>query len=292
MSTRTAQAQRARAVIAAFADRPAVTTDYPADRNNHPSAGTDPAAGETAAWRLDRGAVARRLTELVDEPRRLRQGRTNLCGPAAMMALWLRDDPEAAAMYAAHLFDRGEARIGSLPVRASRRLRELRYDGDCPPADWMMMAALRDSTNRVLRYAWPGGRREAAAAITLPGAVTRWLTAAGYDVRDETNLVVRKGLAHAQVAGTGERVALVAQEMFRRPDRRWRRARDRAVSLVPNHWIILRSPVEVTGATVRFRFWSWGAEHVATIERSTFTRCYFGCVVIDKTPLRIAGSNA
>jgi len=264
MSTRAARAQRARAVVAAFAD--------------------DPASG---AWRLDRGAVARRLAELVDEPRLVRQGRANLCGPAAMIALWLRDDPEAAATYAIHLYERGEAAIGAMPVRASRRLRDLRYDGDCPPADWMMMAALRDSTNRVLRYARARGRREAAAAITLPGALARWLREAGYGLRDETNLVVRKGIAHAQTPRDGERLALVAQEMFRATT--WR---NRVVSLVPNHWIILRSPVEITGDAVRFRFWSWGAEHVATIERADFTRCYYGCLIVDKTPLRMAGSSA
>jgi hypothetical protein len=260
MSTRAARAQRAQAVVAAFAD--------------------DRAAGR---WGLDRVAVARRLTELVDEPGLIRQGRTNLCGPAAMMALWLRDDPEAAVGYAVHLFDRGEARIGALPVRASSRLRA--SPSDEAPADWMMMAALRDSTNRILRYDRARGRREAAAAITLPGAVAGWLSAAGYDVRDETNLVVRKGLAHAQAPG--ERVALVAQEMFRAAT--WR---NRVVSLVPNHWIVLRSPVEATESAVRFRFWSWGAEHVATIERAVFARCYYGCLIIDKTPLRLTGSSA
>jgi hypothetical protein len=263
MSTRAARAQRAQALVAAFADDHAAST-----------------------WSLDRMAVARRLAELVDEPRLIRQGRANLCGPAAMMSLWLRDDPEAAVAYAVALFERGEAAIGALPVRPSPRLRSLPYDGECPPADWMMMAALRDSTNRILRYAQARGRREAAAAITLPGAVARWLSAAGYNVRDETNLVVRKGLAHAQAA-PGERVALVAQEMFRAAT--WRH---RVVSLVPNHWIILRSPVEATPDGVRFRFWSWGADHVATIERAIFTRCYYGCLIIDKTPLPLAGSSA
>src|SRR5512139_872628 len=175
MSTRAARTERAQAVIAAFAD--------------------GDAAG---AWRFDRSAVAQRLRELVDDPLLIRQGRANLCGPAAMMALWLRDDPEAATTYAVHLFERGEARIGALPVRASARLRATAAGADCPPADWLMMAALRDSTNRVLPYAHARGPREAAAAITLPGAVARWLRAAGCDVRDETNLVVRKGLRHAR----------------------------------------------------------------------------------------------
>ncbi len=63
----------------------------------------------------------------------------------------------------------------------------------------MMMAALRDSTNRVLRYRRSSGPLEAAAAITLPSAMRRWLAATGAfaSVRDETNLVLRKGMAHA-----------------------------------------------------------------------------------------------
>ena len=159
-----------------------------------------------------------------------------------------------------------------------------------PQADWMLMAALRDSTNRALRYSRPGGPTEAAAAITLPGAVRTWLTATGRfaDVVDETSLVRRKPFAHAlQLAPAPDRdvLLLVAQEMFGRPETRWRRARDRVRSVLPNHWVILRTPVRPHGEDrVDFRFWSWGGEHRALIERSRFERCYHGSVTAVAEP--------
>ncbi len=153
--------------------------------------------GLPGAWRLDRAAVADRLDELITEPTRVRQGRLNLCGPAAVLALWFARDPVGAVGYAIDLYGSGRATIRDLQVIASPRLRQLPYgsveqDRNCPQADWMMMAALRDATNRVLRYRRSSGPWEAAAAITLPSSMRRWLAATGAfeTVRDETNLVL------------------------------------------------------------------------------------------------------
>ena len=153
--------------------------------------------GAPAAWQLDRTAIADRLDELIADPARVRQGRLNLCGAAAVLSLWFARDPVGAVRYAISLYGSGRAVIGSLDVIASPRLRLLPYgsveqDRGCPQADWMMMSALRDSTNQVLSYRRPSGPWEAAAAITLPSAMRRWLGATGAfeAVHDETNLLL------------------------------------------------------------------------------------------------------
>jgi hypothetical protein len=247
------------------------------------------------AWRLDRHAVAARLHQLLDDSDQIRQGRLNLCGPAVVFVIWLRRDPVAAATFATRLFEEGSAMLGALPVRPSQHLRGLPYGrtaqgASCPQADWMLMAALRDSANRVLSYRRQGGVLEAAAAITLPGAVGDWLAATGLyrDVRDQTNLVLPKGLLvrralhHAiSLAPAPERdvALLVAQEMFRQPATAAERGRDRVVGLLPNHWVLLRSAVTVDGPRVSFQFWSWGAQHTALLDRVRFARGYHGCVM-------------
>jgi hypothetical protein len=244
--------------------------------------------GWRGVWKLERAAVARRLGELVAEPGRFRQGRLNLCGPAALFSVWFDRDPVAAVRFGIDLFETGRARLGPHEVVASPALRDHAYGQtdrgrSCPQADWMLMASLRDSSNKLVRYSRPGGLREPAAAITMPGAMRRWLTATGcYEsVVDETNLVRRKGIGHVEslVPTPGEDVfLLVALEMFRRPAAAWRRARDRVVSLVPNHWVLLRSPVRLVANEVHFAFWSWAALHEATLERSAFERCYYGAL--------------
>jgi hypothetical protein len=252
-------------------------------------------AGErTGAWSIDRVVVADRLAELVTHPDRVRQGRLNLCGPAALWHTWLRRDPVAAVTYAAELYEAGHARIGPFPVRPSRGLMRHPYGltdraRTCPPADWVAMAALRDSTNRLLPYSRPGGLTEAPAAITMPGALRRWLLATGAyaEVRDDTNLVLRRGLGHAaglRAEPPGDVFLLVAQEMFFRPVTWPRRARARVVGLLPNHWVLLRSAVRVDGAVVRFDFWSWGTVQAAAVDRSAFDRCYFGALVARSQP--------
>jgi hypothetical protein len=252
-------------------------------------AGATAAAPAPAAWRLDRAAVADRLDELIDQPTRVRQGRLNLCGPAAVLSLWFGRDPVGTVEYAISLFTAGQASIGDLRVVPSPRLRQLPYgsveqDRACPQADWMMMAALRDSANRLVRYRRARGPWEAAAAITMPSAMRRWLTATGAfaSVRDETNLMLRKGMRHATAlrpTPSRELLLLVAQEMFRRPAAWHRRARDRVISLVPNHWLVLRSPIETAANdAVRFVFWSWGGVHEVVLPRPVFDRCYYGCL--------------
>jgi hypothetical protein len=66
--------------------------------------------------------------------------------------------------------------------------------------------------------------------------------------------------------------------MFFAPTARWRRVRNRVVSLVPNHWVLLRSPVTLVGDEVRFAFWSWGRVQVAGLSRAEFERCYHGAL--------------
>jgi hypothetical protein len=243
-------------------------------------------------WRLDRGEVVDRLHELVANPDLIRQGRTNLCGAASLMTVWLRRDPVSAVTYAAQLFQEGRSRIGVMPVRPSRRLIQTPFgrterQRSCASADWMLMAGLRDSANHLLPYRHAPRLAEAAAAITTPRVLRRWLVATGLyrAVRDETSLVLRRPMRHAEgLAPSAVRdvFLLVAMEMFRAPPSRLRRALDRMASLMPNHWVIGREPVRTDDVgDLVVRFWSWGAEYRAVLARPAFARCYYGALVAD-----------
>lgn len=251
------------------------------------------------AWRLDRRAVADRLHRLVEDPSLIAQGRLNLCGPALLFRAWLERDPVACVTFARTLFETGRARIGNHPVRPSRGLLGHEYarlgrQTNCPAADWMLMAAVRDSTNRIWDYRRDGGVGEAMAAMTLPGALRRWLAATGVysSVRDETNLVFARGVGHARtLAPTADRdvFLLVASEMFARRGSLPVRARRWVVSLLPNHWIALTSRVvEPESGAVAFQFWSWGADQPPTIvDRQTFRRCYYGALIAEAASIGV-----
>ncbi len=238
------------------------------------------------AWSLERGEVAERLHELVDSPLRLQQGALNLCGPAALFALWLWRDPEAAVAYATALYEQGWASLGALTIRPSRGLREHRCRAALPPpADWMMMTALRDSANRVLRYPRSGGWGEPMAAMTLPGTLAGWLTATGLysAVRNDTTLVWRPGRRPTGALAPAPQtdvLALVAAQLFHPADSTPARAAQTVGGLVPNHWAILRAPLApVEGDRVTVRFWSWGADQVAVLDPARWRRFSFGALL-------------
>jgi hypothetical protein len=237
-----------------------------------------------SAWRFSAAAVKDRLHELVDHPARLRQGTLNLCGPAAVCHVWLRRDPVAAVRFATTLFARGSATIGALTVRPSARLLGASPPPWVPEADFLLLAALRDSANRVLPYR-PGGW-EPAAGMTLPGAVTRWLSALGIyaSIRAEAHLLMRPGLPHAISLAPGpltDVLLFVSQSrLAARPDRR-----------VPDHWIVLRAPIVATDATVWLRYWSWGRSHSIMLDRREFARGYFGAVIASATAFLAVGDQ-
>ena len=63
------------------------------------------------------------------------------------------------------------------------------------------------------------------------------------------------------------------------------------MSLLPNHWVILRAPIgSGRRGRVTLRFWSWGADYRASWPGRRFARCYYGALVADEE--RAPGSVA
>lgn len=143
------------------------------------------AATTPGAWtKLDRAATADRLIELVNDPDKVNQGAIGVCGPAVFFNVWIEADPLAFVKYAVELYEKGRAKIGSLDVKAGADLRAQDYaklrpklNPDVPPADWMVMSALRDSENGFFDF--EGTPQEDFSGGTSGGEVASWLRATG-----------------------------------------------------------------------------------------------------------------
>lgn len=239
-----------------------------------------------SAWtKLDRAEVADRLQVLVGDADKVSQGAIGVCGPAVFFNVWIDLDPLGFVQHSMQLYDTGRAPIGSLSVKAGADLRAVDYAAlrpklavDVPPADWMVMSALRDSENLVLDF--EGHPDEDLAGGTSGGEIASWLRATGIFSRvvDDTAPILGEDLAHATALNptANRRVIMFLDTNMIRPSVAKGKGR---------HFIQLRSKVTtLPNGDVDFLYWTWGSPPVRVTQPlapARFDSTYLGAIIAE-----------
>jgi hypothetical protein len=240
----------------------------------------------SGAWtKLDRAAVADRLIELVNDPDKLNQGSLGVCGAAAFFNVWIEADPLAFVAYATSLYDTGQGMIGSLEVEAGSDLRGQDYavlrpklNPDVPPADWMVMSALRDSENFIFDF--EGTPQEDFSGGTSGGEIASWLRATQLfsRVSDDTAPILGEDLAQAKTLNpTANRkvILFIDTNMVDTT-----RAKGKS-----KHFVNLRSKVsQLANGNVDFTYWTWGDPPTPVAQpltKSRFESTYMGSITAE-----------
>jgi len=126
--------------------------------------------------REDREKFAVHLKERMSNPRKINQGLTPLCGPAAFMHCVAKDRRDNYVHYVLDLAEKGEGRLGNLRVKPGSACLNGTEIG-CDPVDWVALASLRDSTNRLWSMR---SHKSEIAGITIGGTLAYWFNAAGW----------------------------------------------------------------------------------------------------------------
>jgi hypothetical protein len=210
---------------------------------------------------LSRTKVAAGALIRIDDPNQIAQMQTNLCGPASFVRIIASDDPETYAQSIVDLFEKGSATIGHGGARYNLRpgddLRhyELPASAGIDQSDWIILASLRDSTNKWLTYS---SVDDSVSALTMPGTMVNWLKDAGYhDVRENTNLASSPSISNAQDASNlfnnGYKVLLlINMQMLEKS------TQDKN-STFPDHWATLTSSINFRdGNSLSFSVYTWG----------------------------------
>jgi hypothetical protein len=259
--------------------------------NSEPSATTAEEAiaafagrSDSSVWHssLTRADVAARLRALLADPNVMDQGDLNVCGPATFFHLWIRHNPLAVVDYATSLFEIGSGRIGSLTVKPGSDLKAQNYGAvarsSTPPAEWMMLSALRDWENDALDF--EGTPEDGASGITLPAELAKWMKASGAyrSVDDDGNWMLSKDLSHALAlapSASCDVIILINANIIESAAGRKRTLLDH----FPNHYVRLVDPITRSGSDVTFRYWTWGnAPATATVSAASFASGYFGSI--------------
>lgn len=213
---------------------------------------------------ITRADLAAGLKERIDDPDKINQSDTSLCGPADFCWDLASDWPKVYAKMGIDLWEKGVAYAGKHKIEPGKDLKKHFR----PPtstinaADWVTMASIRDSDNWILDYE---STSDKTSAITMPHSLASWLKDTGYTkVENDTNVYFSKDWKCASEAsrlkGDGYRVCL-----FINADMLVVKTQDDS-STTPDHWVILKSAMTLTGAagdkkaTIKFSVFTWGSE--------------------------------
>ncbi|MGH7125026.1 MAG: hypothetical protein ACREFI_11685 [Stellaceae bacterium] len=256
--------------------------------------GTFSSKTDASPWTsLDRSKVADRLTAIMADPRQVQQGALNLCGPAAFFSQWAKRDPVAFATFATQLYDIGAAQIGSLQISPGRDLLQADYSAMVPrmgsavspPADWMLLGALRNSTDVFWQGSWEGDPAQKLAALTRPEELARWLQSTGIyaSVDNQGNWATCAGIPHAlglkQYPGTDIALLIHANLMAKSTNQPYET--DWLTSQFPNHFVVLLGDVvqDLQSKSIRLTVWSWGDVKPLVVSQDDFVSNYYGAVI-------------
>jgi peptidoglycan hydrolase-like protein with peptidoglycan-binding domain len=248
-------------------------------------------SGAGSPWtHLTRATVAAGIGERVVSPDGAQQGGNGLCTTAAFINVWAQDAPDAYASFATELFNAGTAflaptqsgagqRVAASPALltadyASIATRMTARSFPVPSqADWMVMSAIRDSTNALFPFTgdpdnWVSHNLGDGASPI--GDLDGWLrhASAWTSVVDLSNVLLSASVAEAMNLEPGRSRCLLNID----------------VGMLMNdsgrHTVVLRSPVTQTrDGFVTLKVWSWAGLRDVRVTRAKFEDTYFGANV-------------
>lgn len=225
---------------------------------------------------IQREDLAKSLRDRLNDPDSLHQGNTNLCGVASFVRDWLQDDPIGYVWLAINLFEKGVGSFsrkggGGQVIRPSQELKssvlanmpDRNTSRTVDPADWIVMASLREDLNLSLNYRADEGWLfwSDIRGLSSVADVVKLFRRAGYqDVKDYANWWVRYSANHLEIAG---RYVLAGYKVVLFIDYRLlEKAKQDTEALVAtaNHFVGLTSPItfDPSRESLNFNVFTWG----------------------------------
>jgi hypothetical protein len=238
---------------------------------------------------LNRGVVGAGIAERILNPDGAQQGGNGLCTTAAFINIWAQDAPDAYAQFATTLFNQGSAMLapsqaaGGMRITASPALLATDYDAVAQrmserrfpvpsQADWMVMSAIRDSTNTVVQFT--GDPDDMVSSYLGDGALgsgdlDAWLRSAGAwaSVVDLDDVRLTASVVEAQRLDPSTSRCLLNIDV------------GMLLNDTGRHTVVLRSPIVQTGLFVTLKLWTWAGIRDVNVTKHKFENTYFGANV-------------
>ena len=225
---------------------------------------TDPA--RVGRWpNINRVDLGTGLLARIDNPNSIDQAATPFCGPTTLIRALALNNPDAYAQAAIDLYTTGRARINNLDIHPGNSVINAPVPGNTNPADWIMLASLRDSDNWLLSASGFFGSN--VAGITIPSTIETWFRNAGF-----TQIVNRTSLTGGDIPSVKSMTVQQASQYYSQgynvamlidADLLDASTQNDMFSMYPDHWIVLASTIANAGSmnysvNTSFKAFTWG----------------------------------
>ena len=236
--------------------------------------------------RLSRAILAQEMRDTLEDPWRINQASTPMCGPACILYGLAGQRPRDYVRLVADLYDKGSHRMKTKTMRPSADVMGSAASHGTRQVDWLTMAGMRDAANVIFTIDGnEGGSQNIEQGIAFPWEIEGWAKELLRlrNVKVDTTFVwgdeeiLQKGdLAHRR---GGISILLVDAAMARN---------ESAFPAVPNHYVVYEGNLDIErrpfwqGDMYRFRVWTWGTRPRGIAQKdSHFDGNMFGAIYGD-----------
>lgn len=242
---------------------------------------------------FDRSTVEKEVKKRVEEPWRIKQGDSSLCGMACIFYLMAKQDGEGYKKFVMTLHQRGEAEYNGYAIKPGNTFYQDSFfdmdpqSSDYPPkmpqADWIALASTRNHESTF--YAYEGKAGEDFNAVNWPGIMVKLKEKLlDYtEVVDKTDFFMNPDTSHKlgwliemqKAWQEGYKISvLIDSDMLEDSPtyfanfNRW-------------HWIVYEGNIWIDEAagTYTFSYWCWGKEPIKkAFRKAVFNTNYYGYI--------------
>ncbi|MCB0968473.1 MAG: peptidoglycan-binding protein [Ilumatobacter sp.] len=226
-------------------------------------------------WNAVRAETARR----VFDPNLISQETLSVCGPATIAHMQADLAPAAYAAFVRQVFETATIDGDTANDDLLANVPAGRVDGAGPmdQVDWMLLSCMRDTENAIVDF--DGNASDLFSGITMPGEMAEWMEEilgcvetehyTSYLWGEVSNAETVSNLMRAH--GDGVVVAMLV-------DHDKLQNRSGAIN-IPDHWIRLLRPIDISGDQITVHVYTWGAEYTFNYDEDGFEDVLFEFVV-------------
>jgi hypothetical protein len=236
------------------------------------------ASAAPGVWpQIDKPTLIQNLRDRRWNPTKINQINSNFCGPTSIVFELARTQARRYVDLCRQLYETGGFWSKTHRVEAPEGLRNTHVGQNMQPADWMLIATMRDSENAIFGASPDSsGIQSQIEGMTTPWEMEGWTSEllVKDNVANSTTFVWGEfdaiRYAHQVWSSGGSAFIMLHSAMFYPPDG--------FVPPWPDHWVVYAGGLDEGGGRIKFNVYSWGAIYPLDLTLDHFENCMFGIV--------------